>query len=74
MRIIDLLSKDSISLQLQAKNKMEAINELVDLVDASGHLTDKKAYKEGIGTASYKNRLFDEMTNPDTEEAEIEYR
>lgn len=48
MRIIDLLSKDSISLRLQAKNKMEAINELVDLVDASGHLTDKKAYKEGI--------------------------
>ncbi len=34
----------------------------------------QKAYKEGIGTASYKNRLFDEMTNPDTEEAEIEYR
>ena len=48
MRIIDLLSKDSVSLRLQAKNKMEAINELVDLVDASGHLTDKKAYKEGI--------------------------
>ena len=48
MRIIDLLSKDSISLRLQAKNKMEAINELVDLVDASGHLTDKKAYKEEL--------------------------
>lgn len=34
----------------------------------------KKAYKAGIGAASYKNNFFDEMTNPDLEEIEIEYR
>ncbi|MDE5978383.1 MAG: fructose-specific PTS transporter subunit EIIC [Turicibacter sp.] len=48
MRIIDLLNKNSISLNLKATNKMEAIDELVGLVDASGHLTDKASYKQGI--------------------------
>lgn len=48
MRIIDLLSKQSISLDLKAENKMAAIDELVDLVYASGNLSDKEAYKKGI--------------------------
>ncbi|MBQ8993144.1 MAG: PTS sugar transporter subunit IIA, partial [Turicibacter sp.] len=48
MRITDLLSKQSISLNLKANNKMTAIDELVDLVNASGNLTDKEAYKKGI--------------------------
>lgn len=48
MRITDLLSKQSISLNLKADNKMAAIDELVDLVNASGNLTDKEAYKKGI--------------------------
>ncbi len=34
----------------------------------------EKAYRDGIGTASYKLNFFDEMTNPDTEGIEIEYR
>ncbi len=34
----------------------------------------KKAYKENIGIATYKNNFFDEMTNPDLEGIEIEYR
>lgn len=34
----------------------------------------KMAYRDGIGTASYKNNFFDLMTNPDTEEIKIEYR
>ncbi|MGL4336620.1 MAG: PTS fructose transporter subunit IIABC [Turicibacter sp.] len=48
MRIIDLLNKQSISLTLAATNKAMAIDELVDLVDASGNLSDKQAYKKGI--------------------------
>ena len=47
MRIIDLLNKHSICLNLQATNKKEAIDELVDLVNASGNLSDKEAYKQG---------------------------
>ena len=35
---------------------------------------NKKAYKENIGIATYKNNFFDEMTNPDLEGIEIEYR
>ena len=30
--------------------------------------------KEDIGIATYKNNFFDEMTNPDLEGIEIEYR
>lgn len=48
MRITDLLSKQSISLNLTSKDKMSAINELVDLVNASGNLSDKEEYKRGI--------------------------
>lgn len=48
MRITDLLSKQSISLNLSANNKMSAIDELVNLVNASGNLTNKEEYKKGI--------------------------
>ena len=48
MRITDLLSKQSITLDLKATNKMAAIDELVDLVHASGNLSDKEEYKKGI--------------------------
>lgn len=48
MKIIDLLNKKSICLNLKATTKKEAIDELVDLVDASGNLSDKEAYKQGI--------------------------
>ena len=46
MRITDLLSKQSITLDLKATNKMAAIDELVDLVHASGNLSDKEEYKK----------------------------
>ncbi|WP_235070248.1 fructose-specific PTS transporter subunit EIIC [Turicibacter sp. TJ11] len=48
MRITGLLSRQSISLDLKADNKKAAIDELVDLVNASGNLSDKEAYKKGI--------------------------
>ena len=48
MRITDLLSKESIKLNLSSKTKPEVIDEMVDLVNASGNLNNKAEYKEAI--------------------------
>lgn len=48
MRIIDLISKDSVKLNLVSKDKLNVIDELVDLVDNSGNLNDSDEYKEAI--------------------------
>ncbi|MCQ4696316.1 fructose-specific PTS transporter subunit EIIC [Paeniclostridium sordellii] len=48
MKIVDLIDKKSISLELKAKDKSDAIDKLVDLVNNSGNLNDKKEYKEAI--------------------------
>lgn len=48
MKIIDLLDKKSINLNLKSNNKSSVIDELIDLVDASGNLIDKKEYKQEI--------------------------
>ena len=48
MRIIDLLDKKSINLNLKSTDKTSVINELVDLVDASGNLNNKNEYKQEI--------------------------
>ncbi|MDY2734785.1 PTS fructose transporter subunit IIABC [Intestinibacter sp.] len=44
----DLLSKESIKLNLSSKTKPDVIDEMVDLVNASGNLNDKQEYKEAI--------------------------
>lgn len=48
MRIVDLIDKRSISLALKAKDKQDAIEKLVDLVNNSGNLNDRLEYKEAI--------------------------
>lgn len=48
MRIIDLISKDSVKLNLVSKDKLNVIDELVELVDNSGNLNDSNQYKEAI--------------------------
>ena len=48
MRIIDLISKDSVKLNLVSKDKLSVIDELVELVDNSGNLNDSDEYKEAI--------------------------
>lgn len=48
MRITDLLSKKSINLELTSNTKLDVIDEMVNLVDASGNLNDKQEYKEAI--------------------------
>ena len=42
MRIIDLISKDSVKLNLVSKDKLNVIDELVELVDNSGNLNINK--------------------------------
>lgn len=48
MRIIDLLKKESISLDNKVSSKSEAIDTLVELMNKSGNLNDKKEYKEAV--------------------------
>lgn len=48
MRIIDLLSKESIMLNGTPKTKSEAIDMLVDLQVKGGKIADKAEYKKGI--------------------------
>lgn len=48
MKITDLLSIQGIDMNAYVSSKEEAINHLVDLMDATGNISDKEAYKEGI--------------------------
>ncbi|EQG76125.1 PTS system, fructose-specific IIABC component domain protein [Clostridioides difficile DA00165] len=52
MKIIDLLDKKSIKLNLNSKTKSEAIEELVDLVANSGNLNDKENYSKANETTN----------------------
>ena len=46
MRITDLLDPRSISLTATPKTKSEALDQLVDLMCASGKINDKEAYRK----------------------------
>lgn len=48
MRIVDLLSKESITLNAAPKSKPEAIEMLVDLQVKGGKIADREEYKAGI--------------------------
>ncbi|MCR5541458.1 MAG: fructose-specific PTS transporter subunit EIIC [Ruminococcus sp.] len=48
MKIVDLLSKNSIQLGASPKSKPEAIDMLIDLQVKGGKIADKEAYKAGI--------------------------
>ena len=48
MRIVDLLSKNSITLNAAPKSKAEAIDMLVDLQVKGGKIADRESYKKGI--------------------------
>lgn len=48
MKITDLLKKNGIALNPNVQTKQEAINKLVDLMDATGRLRDKEAYKKAV--------------------------
>lgn len=48
MRITDLLSAQSVDLNFKVNSKAEAIDHLVNLMNATGHLKDREAYKAAI--------------------------
>jgi len=48
MKIIDLLHKQGINLNFNPSTKEQCINELVDLMDKTGNLSDKNEYKKAI--------------------------
>jgi fructose PTS system EIIBC or EIIC component len=48
MRITDLLTKDTMILELKAKTKQTVIEELVNKLYAAGKLHDKEAFKDAI--------------------------
>ena len=48
MRITDLLKSDSIVLGASPADKAAAINQLADLMEAGGNLSDKEQYKKDV--------------------------
>ncbi|QNF29350.1 PTS fructose transporter subunit IIABC [Metabacillus elymi] len=48
MRITELLTKETIKLELLATSKGNAVSELVDVLDRAGKLSDKAAYERAV--------------------------
>ncbi len=48
MKITQLITEETISLNLQANSKQEVIDELIHQLDQAGKLTDKNAFREAI--------------------------
>lgn len=48
MKITDLLTKDAIKLNVKAKNKEDAINKAVDLMEKQGVVTNKDEYINAV--------------------------
>lgn len=48
MRITDLLTKDTIAMDLQAESKTGVIDELIAQLDSAGKLTDPETFKQNI--------------------------
>lgn len=48
MNIQDLLSATRVKFNLEASNKEDVINELIEILNADGKLTDKAKYKEAV--------------------------
>ena len=48
MKITDLLSKESVALGRKAASKQDVLQQMVDLMDASGKLSDKELYLKAV--------------------------
>ena len=48
MKITDLLSKESVLLNAHVNDKEACLVKLVDLMDASGKISDKKSYLDAV--------------------------
>ncbi len=48
MEIKDMFSKERVCLQLGAKNKLEAIDELIDILVKDGKINDKETFRKAV--------------------------
>jgi PTS system fructose-specific IIA component/PTS system nitrogen regulatory IIA component len=48
MEIKDMFSKERVCLQLGAKNKLEAIDELIDILVKDGKINDKEIFRKAV--------------------------
>lgn len=48
MEIKDMFSKERVCLQLGAKNKLEAIDELIDILLKDGKINDKETFRKAV--------------------------
>lgn len=48
MRITEILTKDTITLNIQSSSKSDVVKELVEVLDRAGKLTDKTAYEQAV--------------------------
>lgn len=73
MKIRDLLSRESIQLNVVPVSKAEAINKLADLMDASGKLSDKEQYIKDVlkREASGTTGLGDGIATPHAKSAGV---
>ena len=54
MRITELLTKDTIAMDLSASDKNGVIEALVNQLDKAGKLSDVASFKEAIQTVNHK--------------------
>lgn len=57
MKIIDLLDDRSILLDGRVADKKAALDQMVELMDASGKLRDKETYRQGVYAREQKEAL-----------------
>ncbi|MEC3850137.1 PTS sugar transporter subunit IIA, partial [Bacillus velezensis] len=48
MKITELLTRDTIHLNIESKEKENVIDEMVTVLDKAGRLNDREAYKAAI--------------------------
>lgn len=48
MKITELLTQETILLNIEGNGKLDAINQLVDILYSAGKLSDKETYKQAI--------------------------
>ena len=73
MRITDLLKSESIALSTSPADKNAAINQLADLMEAGGNLSDKEQYKKDVFAreASGTTGLGDGIATPHAKSAGV---
>ncbi len=64
MRVTELLTKDTIAMDLMANDKNGVIDELVNQLDKAGKLSDVASFKEAIHNQNHKVQLVSAKVLP----------